>query len=988
MSATKASMKLISLVGFTIFFLFSKISLSQWRQTGYGVINGHFTSISIQDSQVIAGSINGVYLSNDWGLNWIQRNEGLPDLMINSLATSQNVWAVATPSGIYITENSGQSWILVGLSDKFIQSIIIVDNFLICAGNGIFRSNDNGLTWQPILEETGLNIKEIIDAGSYLLAINGLGSILKSIDNGNTWNEVATWSSQIYSISADGDIVYATTSQGIKKSVNGGESWYDYSSYNWFTKISIKEGVVLAGGFGGIYREDQEFGFWTPANISSTFGEISAFSISPSRFFISTTRGGILYSEDSGLHWEARNKGLVSSRVNSIITNGTTFYASNANEILKTENDGLTWEIIFTLPDQDYQLSDLFFLGNTLFATAGTHGIYRSLDGGLTWQSNTEWPASLRVNSITDQGTTLFVGTNSGLYKSTDNGNTWLQSGFSGEEIIEVYATESSLFVMGSMGNYRSSTSGSTFQPFSNFAYSTTSHRQMIEFNQTLYLATDFGLYYSQDDGTSWTLFEELGFGLIDNVAVSATDLFASTMGEIYMLSDKSIQKITPSLPLTYGDLFDGIVAAQNQLMIGINSTSSIYGSIWTLPTDGLPKIVDITPNQGKVESYVTIKGINFNIDPLQNEVSINGIITPVQSASQDQLIVQIPYTYGEATLQVKVDKMETKSIKKFKILPQLVSINPIEGVAGTYVTLEGSGLNVVDVLFNESYAATYFKSNNKILAVVPVNATTGPIKLVMEDSILTSISNFQVIPVITSFSPSTGKPGDEVTIIGTGLVSSIGEAKVIFNGSVEQVISGNSTIIKTNVPEDAKSGSISVEVSGRMVESNSPFLVLPLPVLCTELASPTIEETQGYLVSSYDDGNRWFLNGELIPNETSKKLKISESGMYQVQAWIDDCPSPLSTPYAAIITSTTISESFKIFPTPAKDWIKIQLPVELWDQSLVIHVYDILGKESLHPILYSNNQIEMEINNLSSGVYIIEIIHGSQMYRSKFLIE
>jgi hypothetical protein len=65
----------------------------------------------------------------------------------------------------------------------------------------------------------------------------------------------------------------------------------------------------------------------------------------------------------------------------------------------------------------------------------------------------------------------------------------------------------------------------------------------------------------------------------------------------------------------------------------------------------------------------------------------------------------------------------------------------------------------------------------------VPANATTGPITVTTPVSTATSATSFTIVnqaPTITSFTPTSGKAGTQVQIVGTNF---IGVTTVMFGG-------------------------------------------------------------------------------------------------------------------------------------------------------------------------------------------------------------
>jgi hypothetical protein len=78
--------------------------------------------------------------------------------------------------------------------------------------------------------------------------------------------------------------------------------------------------------------------------------------------------------------------------------------------------------------------------------------------------------------------------------------------------------------------------------------------------------------------------------------------------------------------------------------------------------------------------------------------------------------------------------------------------------------------------------------------------------------------------PAITSFSPTSGKPGTSVTVTGARFT---GATSLTFAGTPANLSVTSDTAIQTTVPPDADSGPVSVTTSMGTGRSNNDFLVL-----------------------------------------------------------------------------------------------------------------------------------------------------------------
>lgn len=95
-------------------------------------------------------------------------------------------------------------------------------------------------------------------------------------------------------------------------------------------------------------------------------------------------------------------------------------------------------------------------------------------------------------------------------------------------------------------------------------------------------------------------------------------------------------------------------------------------------------------------------------------------------------------------------------------------------------------------------------------------------------------------IPVVLSFSPTSGEPGDEVTITGTDLDN----ATAVAFGSTEATITSNTaTEIVTTVPEEATTGKISVSTEGGVGISEGEFTVIVVGAVTVSGVNPKSAE-------------------------------------------------------------------------------------------------------------------------------------------------
>jgi len=166
--------------------------------------------------------------------------------------------------------------------------------------------------------------------------------------------------------------------------------------------------------------------------------------------------------------------------------------------------------------------------------------------------------------------------------------------------------------------------------------------------------------------------------------------------------------------------------------------------------------------------------------------------------------------------------------------VPAITSINPVQGEIGAEVTI--AGVNFSDqasgnaVTFSGVSATVKSASATKIVAVVPANAVTGPVKVAVNGQTATG-PNFTVLtPVplaIATITPSSGVVGSDVTITGTGFSATLAENIVKVNGVAATVKSATAVKLEVAIPANATTGPVTVEVKGKTV-TGSVFTIVP----------------------------------------------------------------------------------------------------------------------------------------------------------------
>lgn len=339
--------------------------------------------------------------------------------------------------------------------------------------------------------------------------------IAKSSDGGETWRFTAGMFSNYVTVMAvdskNSNVVYAVSSNTLRKTTDGGESW---------TQLP------------------------TPVDHNVTGVDLNPFD--PAVVYVAATcssRVVVARSTDAGTSWQSfvcdTTTGLSTGRVaaDPVDTN-VVYCAGSATDrrtfVYRSTDRGETWTR--ALAGNGYIPFDLLVSSadhNIVLVGTFSSGVLRSTDAGATWAQ----AGSVRdfVYSLAESPGSpgaFYAGTNLGVYRSVDAGASWSLVGTGlGKDCYGVLAdpgTDSTAYSASRAGMYRSTDRGSTWQPL----------MTEFPFHQIGAIApapSDAGVLYAEskenavysstDNGGTWTRLPDfLSCGFVCGFVVDPTD--------------------------------------------------------------------------------------------------------------------------------------------------------------------------------------------------------------------------------------------------------------------------------------------------------------------------------------------------------------------------------------------------------------------------------------------------------------------------------
>lgn len=537
-----------------------------WTQTGltHNVTQQtRITDLYINPSNpniILASTYGGIFRSTDAGQNWTSVKLG---------SHNEIVQKPGNPNVLFVSSlNSGS-----------------------CR---IFKSTDNGANWSqisstvlPLSNARRIELAVTPADSNYIYALygnsaNGFRGVYRSTDGGTTWTLQAS-SPNLLGWRTDGtdsggqawyDLALAVNPSdkdelfvggvNIWTSTNGGTSWS--LAAHWYggggapfvhadvhdLEFEPTSGHLYACTDGGVYRnKDNQFS-WDALNSGINITQYYTFSNS-----LSDTTGIIGGAQDNGTHLRRSNGwadvyGGDGMDCAIDTKNPNVMYASiYYGDFFKSTNGGFSFNSPFNLPPAgNGNWVTPFAMDpkhpDTLYA--GFSSVWRSFNAGASFtslnSSSVSGGGNVDVLAIAPQHTNVvFMANGSNAWKSTNHGTNWTSMNFGGSRAVtgiaaahdtpdHIVVTKSGYIASDKV--YESTDGGATFSNISSGLPNIPVNCVVIENNNihSVYIGTDLGVFYKDDNNTDWVSFNlnlpnvivnELEINYINNKLRAAT---------------------------------------------------------------------------------------------------------------------------------------------------------------------------------------------------------------------------------------------------------------------------------------------------------------------------------------------------------------------------------------------------------------------------------------------------------------------------------
>ncbi len=326
--------------------------------------NYYINDITFFNNKLYSCTVGNIYYSLDWGNTWTTCTTEVPTSITSLSVNGSSIFA----SGISLfrSQNNGLTWEIIGSK----SNIVFADENSIYIGDRygkplVSKSTNNGQTWESIIN--GLyNVQDIqtIHKKGQLLFLGTDKGVFISTNNGNNWSESNSGLSPVttvYTFAFDNNSIYAGTWNGVFKSTNNGDSWHNIGCEH-IKVIAASEKKIYTGSFDSkcLYQAINTSNV-SPLNwvaVQTENKNVRAI-ITYGESVFAGTEGGIFLSKDNGKNWQNISAGLGGQYIECLaIKDGYIFAGTNSSSVWKRPLS----EIVTDAKEKDESLPVLFSL--------------------------------------------------------------------------------------------------------------------------------------------------------------------------------------------------------------------------------------------------------------------------------------------------------------------------------------------------------------------------------------------------------------------------------------------------------------------------------------------------------------------------------------------------------------------------------------------------------------------------------------------------
>jgi photosystem II stability/assembly factor-like uncharacterized protein len=465
----------------------------------------------------------GLFISHDAGKSWTTV-DAMKDESIRALTQAPSdakILIAGTLKGVFRSEDSGVHWNQISPAGSMdiheVESIAIdpKDPRTVYAGTWHlpWKTTDGGANWhnikQGLIEDSDVFSIIIDPTEPSVVYTSACSGIYRSNTGGELYKKIqgipmtARRTRVLMLDPTDHNTVYAGTTEGLYKTTDGGATFRRMTApevivNDVYVDPKNSQHVMLATDRGGVLESEDAATTFKASNAGFSQRQVSSLLVdakSPQTIFAGVvndkTFGGVFVSHDDGANWSQQSNGLQGRDVFSLsqATDGTIVAGTNAGIF---RFDGTTWQADGKIVKSQQKTSYVVRKGKRTKVETTVMVPGGQMDG--------------RVSDVDVSGSTWYAATVNGIFASKDQGATWEGGPVLGKTEYRAVASDG-LMVLAAQRTALASSSdeGKNWQPLTMPQKLTWLQSIAIAGNGSLWLGGREGVFYSEDHGQSWT---------------------------------------------------------------------------------------------------------------------------------------------------------------------------------------------------------------------------------------------------------------------------------------------------------------------------------------------------------------------------------------------------------------------------------------------------------------------------------------------------
>lgn len=681
-------------------------------------------------------------------------------------------------------------------------------------------------------------------------------------------------------------------------------------------------------------------GFWEMTNGPYGGQIMAAYGDTTDKVLVGT-KNGLFISTDNGENWNSINSNFRNKTVISIKNfNSFIYIISDYTSIVKLSNDGLQADTIYYSLQQRPRSLEITESGKLLMST--NNNIYKSTDDGGTWVSLKDSTMSLYIpKNICSKGdsTIFFSDGNNRIYRSLNAGGDWelISGSLPSQPTTVLYLDPDGILYAAITDNkiYKSEDDGENWTSIDNNNFYSNIHSLFIKDNY-FYAGNDQGIFRTTDNGMSWQSFSNgITEKSIQYIFKGGDKLYTgTTLAGIFVYNDSANQWEFKVNGLNANKVGSIVTDFQNNLFSGIYG-NGVFKGTGTSPVSWENK------NNGLNEYFITSLAVSAN----QN--------------TQDHIYLLT----------------ENQIYKTTNLGSSWISLNTPCSYSMNSLCINDSGY----LFFNSSCGVFRSVNDGSSWDLMNTNSWMGQVKLVVSNPKLSNV----YVSSENGFYRSTnnGNTWSQISMNGSNAL----KIKINNKGHLYAVNTFGEILKSTN------NGS-----SFTLVNNGLPLTYGYIQDLAFNSEDHIYLATKDGLYVSKNEAASWMIADQTT---TSKMVNILEFDKVDrlYAGLINEGVHRSSSLLTDIEDETKVVEVYMMsnnYPNPFNPTTSIQYAITS-GQFVTLKIYDVLGKEvaTLVDEFRNAGSYEVEFQStvvspqLASGVYFYQLRAGSFIQTKKMIL-